>query len=172
MRNGRSASSVNPLAKIDSVEFTQFQIASRIGWKERCPADFRQHPLLISGVFEAGSVVKEDTIERIERLQCQVVDRVAAGERKELLDQPRSGDNRGATIETIAILLVDICAATGSIPLFTNGDLEPTCSQPNGYRQSAKSTAYDDDSFPVRLLHPTQHTRSCGLNAEVGSARA
>src|SRR5687768_10816400 len=84
-----------------------------IAW--RYGADVLEQPLIVACVVEGGTVVEEDTVERIDRDEVEVVARIAADEREELIEQIRRRDDRGAGVEGEAIAAEDSRAATGLV---------------------------------------------------------
>ncbi len=99
---------------IDGGAFLQdLRIAIRLARREG--RDALAHRRLVAAPIEMRAIREGDAIERIERLQRDMVRQPLAAERPKLLQQIRRGDERGAAIEGETILLQHGGATPGGV---------------------------------------------------------
>ena len=104
----------------------------------------------VAVVMEDRPVFEPDVIERIEQDELDVLFGFPAGQREELVDEPRCGDDRGAGIERETILFEHVPAAAGLVELFDNRDIVALCLQANGGGESAEAAADDNNAHERR----------------------
>ncbi len=117
--------------------------------------------VLVVDVVEDVAVLPDQSVERIDGQQLDIVLDPAAAEREQLLQAVGIGDHRRAGVEGEALVLPDIGAAAGLLAALEDGDVEARGLQPDGQGQPAKSRA-DHGGLGLVLRHA-----SCPPNTEL-----
>jgi hypothetical protein len=104
---------------------------------------FGVHALGIAGVVEHAAVGKTDAVERVDRHQLEVLLHLASGEREQLLEQKRRGDDGGPAVEREPGVAIDVGAPAGGVALVDHGDGKSARLQANGRGQPAEAGADD-----------------------------
>ena len=85
--------------------------------------NFSQHGLLVIAVIEMGAVIETDAVERRHQTQVDMVFHFFAAQREQLFNQIGQCDDGGASIESEAVLFVNIGTTTGHVQFFKNLNL-------------------------------------------------
>ena len=106
--------------------------------------DLPQHVFLVVGIIEVRAVVEADAIERVHRLQDDIVRQLLAAELPQLLEQIRRGDDGRAGVESETILAINVAAATRCIELFQHRDAIALRPQTNCCGETTETRADHD----------------------------
>ena len=130
--------------------------------------DFRLDLRLLSRVAEDRAVLEADVVERLHRHHGHVVRHLPAGQCEQLVDQLRGGDDRRATVEGEAILLVHVGSPARLVTLLDDGDVVAGRLQADRRREPTEPRPDDDDPHA-----PAQAslTRSNGPDGSPSSKR-
>lgn len=108
--------------------------------------DLGEHRRLVGPEVEGGAVVVEHAVVRVEGHERDVVGEPLAGQREELLEEVRGGEDGGAGVEAEAVEDPLGGAAPELVPPLQHRDVVARAGEPDGRGEAAASAAHHDDT--------------------------
>ena len=123
--------------------------------------DLRDHLCAVTRVAEHRAVLEPNVVERIDGHERDVVLRSPSAALEQFAQEPRCRDDRRATIEGEAILLIHVRPPAGLVPLFHHDHVVALLEEPDRRRKAAEAAADGDDAHslcPDDAIQPEQGT--------------
>jgi hypothetical protein len=112
-------------------------ISLEIIWKMEANLFF--HFRLVAGVFEGLAVVPSDPVERFTGNDFDIIGSFFSRESKQLIEEERSGEDRGACVVGESFVTKNGGAATRLFESFEESDIVPTGLEASGRGKTSKA---------------------------------
>jgi hypothetical protein len=122
-------------------------IAFDIAWRD--PRDLTLHRGIVGHTIKMSAIVENDSIELIESAQIHIVGKLPSAQVPQLFEQEWGRNDRGAGVESEAVLPEDVRPPPRLIEALQHSDAIASRSEADRRSKSAKAAA---DNDRVRLL--------------------